>query len=179
VRIKAGYVPEFKGPIEGYLVNSITREGWRVAETHDRDDLMQEGYLVFIRCAARYPLLDTAKHFMALFKRAWANHVNDLSTKATRARQVGYKEPEDWLRRPVEQIGETDNAGVLAAMVRQAPREVMLVLNLFLSAPNELLALAMRNWDESKPEQLNERLCQLLGFPAGTPLVEKVRDYFH
>lgn len=139
---------------------------------------MQEGHIVFIRCAARYPLLDTGKHFMALFKRAWSNHLNDLSVKATRVRQVSHREPLDWLQRPVEQIGETDNAGMLAAMVRQAPREVLLVLNLFLSAPNELIALALRNWDDGKPEAMNDRLCQLLGFPAGTPLVERVREYF-
>lgn len=148
-------------------------------ETHDRDDLMQESYLVFLRCAARYPILDTGKHFMALFKRAWANHLNDLSTKATRVRQVSQRPQEDRAGRPIEQVGETENAGMLAAMLRQAPREVLLVLNLFLNAPSDVLALALRNWESGNQAAMDARLCQLLGLDQGTQVVQSVRDYFN
>src|ERR1700760_3791319 len=75
------YLPEWKGEIEGYVMNTITRHGWRVESTHRREDLKQEAYIVFMRCAAKYPMLDTPQHFMSLFKRAWTNALNDLSVK--------------------------------------------------------------------------------------------------
>jgi DNA-directed RNA polymerase specialized sigma24 family protein len=177
------YTPEFHGPIEGYLMNQITKDLWRVANTHDRQDLMQEGVLVFLRCAAKYSIIDTPQHFMALFKTAWAHHLNDLSVKATKARVMvseTHLDPEDGSEWNREAIGETDNAGALTLMVQQAPREVLMVLNLFLNAPQELLDLATKAWTKKGRRNANGNLIinKMLGLPDEADTLGKVNDYF-
>lgn len=177
------YTPEFNGPIEGYVMNWIGREYWRLKRTHEREDVKQEAYLVFLRCTSKYPIIDTPQHFMALFKTAWSNHVNDLSEKATKARalvpetHLDAEDGSEWRR---EAMGETDNAGALTLMVQQAPREVMMVLNLFLNAPQELLELATKAWASQghRNPHGNMMINKMLGLPADVDSLGKVNDYF-
>ena len=180
------YVPEWKGPIEGYVVNFLSKQLWRVRPLLEHDDAMQEAYLVFLRTAARYPMMDTPQHFMALFKTSWTNEFHDLSRKATNARiavsmsDLGGTD-EDGERWSVpEAVGETDNMGTLALMVKQAPREVLMVLNLFLTAPGELLELAHSTWRaQGKYNAGGERWAEkALGLPVGTSPLQQTEDYF-
>lgn len=177
------YVPEWKGPIEGYVVNSLSKQTWRVSSTHDRDDLRQEAYLVFLRCTARYPIIDTPQHFMSLFKTAWSRHMHDLAKKErvnhlmVPEAQLDREDETEWTR---DHVGDLDNEGRLAVLIRQAPREVLLVLNLLLSAPQELLDLATASWDRrgrgaGDPEELVSRLLGL--DPESRPL-SAVREHF-
>ena len=176
------YSPKFEGPIMGYVANSLTGHVWKVAPLYDRDDLMQEAYLVFLRCASKYPALDEGKHFMALFKTAWSNHMILLARKATKNRftvseaQLDRDDGSEWRR---EAPGDLDNEGLLRTMVRQAPSEVLMVLNLFLSAPAELLELATTTWSSqaSRGADPNEFVCRALGLPAGSKPIEQVREY--
>ena len=181
------YRPEWSGALEGYVVNFLAKNLWRLTPTHDRDDAMQEAYVVFLRCAAKYPLLDTPQHFMALFKTSWMNEFNDLSVKATTARKsvplsqlARIDENGDEVEYSKELAGATDNDGALALMIRDAPKEVMLVLNLFLSAPAELLELASATWKKNgKYSAGGERWVEkMLGLPTGTEPIKLTEDYF-
>lgn len=181
------YLPEFKGSIEGYCVNFLAKNLWRLGPTHDREDAMQEARLTFLRCAARYPLLDTPQHFMALFKTTWANEFNDLSVKATAARLIvsisalsRTDEDGDEYSPFAESVGETDNEGQLAVMMRQAPREVLLVLHLFLNAPAELLELASTAWRASGRYSADgERWAEkALGLKVGAAPLKQTKEYF-
>ena len=176
------YNPKFEGPIMGYVANSLPGHVWKVAPLYDRDDLMQEAYLVFLRCASKYPALDEAKHFMALFKTAWSNHVILLAKKATQNRftvpeaQLDKDDGSEWRR---DAPGDLDNEGLLRTMVRQAPSEVLMVLNLFLSAPAELVELASEAWSRQakRGADPNDFVCRALGLPAGARPIDKVREY--
>lgn len=179
------YKPVWKGPLEGYVVNYITRNLWRVAATQERDDLMNEAYLIFMRCCERYPDMDTPQHFMALFKRCWSNHFTDLANADTQVRghevpMLAPRDDEGSQIRVLEPLGELENAGVLACVVRQAPNEVLLVLQLFLSAPQELVELALSGWEahSSRKNQGSARINKLLGFPPSYDSVGAVREYF-
>lgn len=181
------YTPEWKGPIEGYVKNFLGKNLWRLKGTHDHDDAINSAYVMFLVCAQKYPMLDTPQHFMALFKTAWTNEFNDLSVKAGNARKAiamtdlgRVDEDGEQIDTPLESVGELDNAGTLALMVRQAPREVLLVLNLFLSAPQELLELAMVSWSRSGKYQAGgERWVEkMLGLKPGTCPIKKTEDYF-
>jgi len=177
------YIPEFKGPLEGYVVNYINKQHWRLARTHDREDMKREAHYVFLRCAAKYPIIDTPQHFMALFKTAWSNHVTDLSHKATAARaivsenQFDDDDEEAWAH---DHAGELDNDGQLAVMLRQAPREVLMVLNLFLNAPQELLDLATQAWVTSGRRRVdgNVMVGRLLGMDPEQDPLGQVHEYF-
>lgn len=176
------YTPKFKGEIEGYVVNHLKRNLWRIASTHDHRDAMQEAYLVFMRCCDKYPQTDTPQHFMALFKQAWTNRIIDLSAKSTKARAMVSAEVEgldgDYFDRDV--VGELDNAGYLLTLLRQAPAEVLLVLNLFLNAPKEVLDLATATWEQQGRRKGGESklLARMLGLPEGSDPIKATRDYF-
>ena len=179
------YKPQWKGPIEGYAVNYITLNLWRVQASCEHADLLQDAWLVYDRCAKKYPDMDTPQHFMALFKRALANHVNDLANRdsATRALIVPITERKDEEGADIElreHVGEMDNDGMLRVIVRQAPAEVMLVLQLFLNAPAELVEMALSSWnpDSNRRNQGSERLNRLLGLPTDFDSVGTVRAYF-
>lgn len=179
------YTPVYDGPIAGYVVNFIARNMWRTNRSHEFEDLKQEAYLIFMRCANKYPAEDTPQHFMALFKTAWSNHFTDLSNENTSLRaQVPmplYREEdgEDWQQ--VDRIGESDNDGALAVALRQAPQEVLAVLNLFLSAPQEVLDIALSSWrgrDRRCKTGGSKQICKLLGLPQDLDVMQKVHDYF-
>lgn len=178
------YLPEWEGPIEGWTVNFLAKHHWKVARTMPREDAMQEAVVVFLRLRRKYCMRDVdpvtdPPHFMALYKTSWQRHFIDLANADTEDR-VCTSMPEDHEGVEREQTGCTDNDGVLAVMVRQAPREVSMVLALFLNAPQELLDLALNSWRNAgrgRPAE-STRINQLLGLPSGYDSLGAVSEYF-
>lgn len=180
------YFPEFKGPVEGYAVNSARQNVWRVRRLYDIDDLKQEAYEVFLRVASRYQDLEGPAHFMALFKTAWNNHITDLARKDTASRIIVQETHDDCyafetnVAIPQNSIGDTDNDGYLATVLREAPREISMVLNLFLNAPQEILDIALESWqgrDFRKKTGGSLKICQLLGLDPNKDILKAVEDY--
>jgi len=178
------YSPTFKGPIEGYVANFATKHGWRVSRLHQREDIIQEAYLIFDRCVKAYPDVETPQHFMALFKRAWSNHFTDMANDDTRSRVIcQHTEFEtDDLTVSFEPVGELDGDGYLAVMLRQAPREIGMVLNLFLNAPQEMRDIALGAWSGKRDTRCkaggSKRICQMLGLDPSKDVMRAVEEYF-
>lgn len=176
----SSFTPEFKGPIEGFVVNFITKHAWKVARTVPREDLMQEAHVVFLRCRAKYVEVTEPKHFMALFKTAWLHHFTDLANADTAERCVYSSTPDDG-GVELERVGELRNDGELAVRLRQAPHEVKLVLQLFLNAPQEILDLALHSWRATDKRMLNGgtgKINKLLGLPPGCNIHQMMEEYF-
>lgn len=182
------YTPEWKGPIEGYVVNYIAKNGWKVAAMMDREDAKQEAYLVFVKCRERYQVED-APHFMALFKTSWHNRFLDMAEKdmdhrACMVPDVPASSGGDFEERGHAEgrAGDLENEGLLRIMVREAPEEIRMVLSLFLNAPQELLEHALGDWrpqgNRSCRDGGSGRLNKLLGLPEGRDTMQAVRDYF-
>lgn len=72
----------------GWLRKTVSRESWRVSSVCDQDELLQDGHLIYWRIAVRYPNATEPRHVMALFQRAFANHIIDLSRKRSRTDHV-------------------------------------------------------------------------------------------
>lgn len=178
------YKPEFKGPIEGWIVNQLAHGKlayWRVGHTLSREEVMQEAYECFLRCCKRFPksrAYNTPQAFMALFKRAWFNQFTDLASYDTEDRQcIRVDGNEIKLSEPV---GALENDGYLAIMLREAPREVQTVLSVFLNAPSELLEMACEAWriqGHNNPAG-SRHLNKLLGLDPSCDPVKLVEDYF-
>ena len=177
------YLPTFEGPIQGYAANNIQQNLWKVQPLYEREDMMQEAWLVFIRCAGKYPQLDTPQHFMSLFKMAWSRHVIDLAKKASAARRCSSAtmlDREDGSAYQREVVGDFDNDGQLLTILRQAPREVMMVLNLLVNAPTELLELAQSSWDrrqkrgQKDPEKF---VAECLGLDSESRPLQRTQEY--
>jgi len=178
------YKPEFKGPIEGWVVNQLKTQYWRVAGTMGRDDVMQEAYLVFLRCQRKYPEIDTAKHFMALFKTAWSRQFTDFANADTASRIITemprVRIDDDYVE--LEPVGALDNDGYLAVLLREAPREVNMVLNLFLSAPQEIIEVALGSWngrDKRCKTGGSRKINQMLGLPPDLDVLKLTEEYLN
>lgn len=181
------FVPRWEGLIEGYVMNTIPKNFFRVEVMMTREDYIQEAYVVFLRVKNKYEgqiKADEPQHFTALFKRAWANRLNDLSNEATSIREhfvPDHNEDSSGTHRESLSVGETDNEGALAVLIRQAPREVAMVLNLFLNAPQEILDVALEPWrgkDRRFAGGGSARICQLLGLDPNVDVMQRVEDYF-
>lgn len=173
------FEPKFEGEIEGYVANFLHVNHWRVASTVLWQDCEQEAYVVFLRCKRKYKV-DNPAHFMSLFKTAWFNCFTDLSNENTAHREM-FDWIEDAVAMPLECAGETENDGYLATLIRQAPRDVTLVLNLFLNAPQEMLDIALSGWvngDKRSKSKGSKKINRLLGLSPDQDTMGKVAEYF-
>jgi len=175
-RAKLKFRPQFKGEIEGWAVNYISRNVWKLGLEHEFDDLLQDAYFYFLKCTDRYSTVVEPKHFMSLFKTCLRNHFYELANQRTRRAEV-HTEVE-------QQIELTDDIDEL---------ETRLLLD---SAPTEITALLEAlginaGLEATKPqphfrhangtrETNNERLCRLVGVdPAEVDMVGKVLNWVH
>lgn len=182
------YIPKFEGPIEGWFINFSRANYWRVSRTVPWDDLAQEAYICFLRVSKKYPETETPQHFMALFKTSWTNKFIDLANQDTRNRcVVSMNQPpkagdsEDDYVGQYDPVGDLDTDGDLAIMLRQAPREVLMVMNLLLNAPTEIVEVALASWrgkDKRCRAGGSKQICKLLGLPLDLDVMQIVDDYF-
>lgn len=63
------FLPQWRGPVEGYAKNQIQKLLPRVKYFVEYDDLLQEAFEVYLFCRCRYTRVDNGAWFMALFKR--------------------------------------------------------------------------------------------------------------
>jgi hypothetical protein len=177
------YTPTFTGSIEGWTVNYCKLNFWRVNGSMEWDDLMQEAYLVFLRCVGKYPELETPQHFMALYKTAWFHAFTDFAHVDTKLRLLVSETTltQEGEEVSYEPIGDLNHDGSLATLIRQAPKEVLMVLNLFLSAPTEIVEMALTSWkgrDRRCSTGGSKRICQMLGLPTNLDVLQMVEDHF-
>lgn len=177
--------PRFNGPIEGYVVNQLRSNFWRVERSMEREDVLQEAYIVFLRVQAKYPDVEMGPHFMALFKIAWHNQFTEFTNEDTKLRALvampTHRGEDGDDGAEVEQLGSLDMDGALGVAIEQAPSEVKAVLNLFLNAPTEILETALRGWNgRNKKERTggSKRICQLLGLDPNLDVLAMTEAYF-
>jgi DNA-directed RNA polymerase specialized sigma24 family protein len=116
--------------MSGWIVNEARRNYWRVARWYDLADLVQDGYLSYAKCKARYghlfnnpPTKGERKWFMALVQRTFHNHIYDLAMEKTHCPEV----TEAWLAEKEEKqaasVPANDIADAAAVLLR-APAEI-------------------------------------------------------
>ena len=177
---KPAYVPEFQGVLEGWTVNHIKKNMWRVRATQEFEDVMQEAHCVFLKLKLYYAdTVTEPQHFTALYKTSWQRKFIDLANADTAQRaETHWDETENRDGHAMhEPIGELNNDGELATMLRQAPNEVLQVLNLFLNCPQEILDLALTSWDRRFSGGGSKKICQLLGISPQRDVMGATIDY--
>lgn len=172
------YKPEFKGPIQGFVVNFVNKNYWRVQRVMEREDVHQEAYLVFLRLQRKFPDLESGAHFMALFKTSWIRRFHDISKVDTKSRM--FLSADTDFAQDTLTPGKCYNDGPLGVMLRQAPSEVRSVLSLFLNAPTEILEVLLKDFESPSSARLDgggKSINRALGFPANFNAIKEVRDY--
>jgi len=163
---------------EGWAKGFVFKNAWRVSNTMDRKEALQECAFCFAKCL-KYTTgyggeVDNPKWFMSLFQRSVVNHFNTLATRDKRA----FSESGSPLSRSEEFPEIThgwsesdDPAGVayeygdgpLLAAISGASAELKQVLMVIASAPTELLALLLR--EDSDETAWSRRMCRLCRVP--------------
>lgn len=180
---------QFDRGLTGWLTNYARRNHWRVQSFITEEDLVQDGYLLAVKCARRYGTELEQRHFMALVQRSFSNHIADLARDAGRikevhasdyAEDVGESEGSVWQKL----LGSDSELATLAVTLAEAPKEVVDVLSLLATEAGRaaLCTPFRRSRSTGARESSNERLCRLLSVqgydPEDTDLVETVRNYF-
>ena len=143
--------------VRGWIYNTARANMWRVSSHIDLADLMQDGYLIWVKVTAKYPNVTSQKHRMGLFKTAFTNHIHDLSKKHSRLDLVAEAD----LDTPMEVMleGVDPNADPdLAFIIKQLPPALMRVLSRMIET-NSPYRLRL---DHTR-ETTNERLCRFAG----------------
>lgn len=152
--------PQFKGPIEGYLVNTINRNYWRVEKVMSREDLYQDGVMIFCLVRTRYArIVDNPAWFMSLYKRALNNHIHDV------ARVQRKLSEQDALPDQIESTTDSIEAAEVAGLFEQAPPEVAEIVRLFLYAPVEVWQVLSKAWNArgNRAKKGKETIARALG----------------
>lgn len=145
-----------------WLLNTARSNFWRVCHWMELEDLIQDGYMHFVRVCNRYPGSNPSQR-MALFKVVYKNHLNVLSQKRTRKPELSYMDystPEDpdGFERILPPSKFTD-----LTPLTTAPEPIRKVLSIFGSTKG-LLALRQEYKCRGRQrETRNERLCKLCG----------------
>lgn len=155
-----------------WLLKTARQHYWRVSAFMDFDDLVQEGLWKWCYVVRKYEHIDHMPHLMALFKTAFNNHLNTITSKNSRHKMEFF---EDLLPgASVEEVLSNaclvtieDNSAVFTERLAMAPPLVRKLLNalLELDGPTPLKGHARCREDGTR-ETTNERLCRLIGADA-------------
>lgn len=175
LRVMRGWKPSWSGGeggvggVEAWAKKFISQNLWRVRPLFDADDLLQDAYYYFLFVQERYPEVVDSKHFFALFKTCFRNHVTGLSNKRTKENTCVMSALSDEMSAAAldEAAQRADNDGgfsdvELHLLLDEAPPELRLALERIV---REQLP---RERDGVLRETTNNYLCRLSGLVPGS-----------
>ena|SRR3990167_850846 len=118
------------GAIKGVAIKLADKNLWRFHNQLSVDELIGEAYICYRVVKDRYQV-ENDKHFMALFKRVFTNHLHDLAMKAS---QRGFRGTKRWKGPEPESIegeeavermpGDLNNDGFVKVLFLELPEEL-------------------------------------------------------
>lgn len=122
------YRPQWTPELEGYTVTTVKKSWPGVADIYEFDDLLQEAYVIFLRCrrAFRSRGGNDAAIFMALYKCSLDRRLKSLALLRRRYSCLGYtdKDVEGQLVEDTSVIAEFN------LLLQRLPQELVTVLAL-------------------------------------------------
>lgn len=172
------YKPEWEGFVYKIADYQVSKNMWRFGPYIDRQDAMQEAYIIFLTLSKKYKV-EKPQHFNTLFSTALRNKFIDIAKysngyKRNIPKEVLYEnislENGVFVEEDSNKFVHNDNNGALVVMMEQAPEEIKKVLRLFFTAPIEAVRKLV-NMDERS-------ICREVGIKAGTPIKKMMEEYF-
>lgn len=156
--------------LRGWIVNTAKKNLWRVPSRYDLSDLIQDGYLCYCICNLRYRHVKEQRHFMALVKRTFINHIHDLATERTRLIETLVVPDSPSL----VQVEPGD--ALFNVLLNQLPAELkQLLVTLIRDSKN----IPMLRSEDGTRETRNQYLCRLLNVDPELVDIEQVfREHF-
>lgn len=171
--------------LRGFIYNEARKNYWRVASWYDLEDLIQDGFMCYAKCYARYGSTVTdQKHFMALVQTTFSNHIMTLYNKHRHQTEHAISallgedgSEEAFLDRHSTPEEGPENLGVL---LRQAPAEIKQLIALLVGDGAKAVSFAKKRAGRfTVRETSNELYCRLLGLdPETNDIAGKVRSFF-
>jgi DNA-directed RNA polymerase specialized sigma24 family protein len=167
------FLPQWRGPLEGYAVKTIHKMLPRLFPTYEFDDLYQEAYTVYLLCVKRYSkAVDNPAWFMSLFKVCLKHRLIDMIKRAFKTVKTVPIE--------VEQItASVEQEGALNHVLGKLPAELAEMLRLFLASSKELVGIEKtlhRQTEKSLELQLVELLLADLPEDIGDDKTYPIRE---
>lgn len=125
-RIRPTWHPTWTRDIEGWTANQVRKNLWRFDRAEDFDDIMQDARLLFCTLERKYPIVNEAAHFFALFKTSLLRMFIDKA----RVRHKSVIDQEvctDDVALEMKVSG-TPNYGFFNVMLEEMPEELKLIL---------------------------------------------------
>lgn len=116
--MKIQFVPRWPGSINGRAVNLCRQFYSSLAAHYEMEDLLQEAYIVFMRCKGRFQIGGGPALFMAFFSVALANKLRSMITCCPR---YIFIDDADQIQ-PAEPV--QDDLAFLLCVLREVPSEI-------------------------------------------------------
>lgn len=117
--MKIKFRPRWNAALQGHAVNVIRKFYPRLVSDYEFDDLLQEAFIVYMRCKERYgATVDNPRWFMALFSRSLVNKLINLTEKA--GRYISIEALDEDFPEPATQYDEA----YMTCLLRELPVEV-------------------------------------------------------
>lgn len=163
---------------KGWLVQTARKNLWRVPDSYELRDLVQDGYWHWARIVHRYEVMPnrirSRKHLMGLFKITFINHVNDLSKRKSRMVEVAFDDLPPAVTARMQYSAAQDLIGLAPPLVKLAFVAIMS------DDGARRMRSAYRVYAGGARETLNERLCRLTGLdPKVFDLPDEMKRYLH
>lgn len=183
--------PYIDAGLRGFILNTARREYWRVCELCDLSDLVQDGVMLAWKCYQRYVLPRTdltgskgdRRWFQALVKTSFMNHISSLAAKhkgvsvRPAADFAALAEDGDAYDVLEQNAPPAPELGTLAALLAQAPRELLELVRLLAGDGKEALSFLRKG--RAGRETTNEYYCRLLNVnPRERDLLKELREHF-
>ncbi len=123
----------FDSRLRKWVIATAHKQHWRMPRWMTVDDIVQEGYVCFVKCQKRYRFThpewgSDKQQFMAYFKTAFSNRLHTLARKRTETPEIAASAVnlddegtvESWQRNAAV-LGDAS----LAALLASAPEEVL------------------------------------------------------
>lgn len=164
------------GVAEGYAINQMRANLWRMHGRESLSDLVHEAWLIYQKVHSRYAKeTDSPKWLMALFAVALQNRITDLARKTRRSScEVGDDELADVAAS--DRFEPIDSVVELVTAIENAPSEIRAALLVLLNAPDELLEVIQAAARRS-PRRASRIMCYLTGQQSDNELWSRARHY--
>ena len=154
----------------GWICSTAKKNIWRVPHWYGLDDLIQEGYICYCVCNRKYGHELELRHFMALVKVSYINHIHDIANLKTR-NSAELMVPTD---SPAFSRVEPE-ASTFFTLLKQLPSELQELLTILINDAKEIPMLR----DGRNRENTNQYLCRLIGIdPTCVNLQAVFREHF-
>lgn len=172
---------ELPTPIVGWIYNHARKNYWRVAAYYEMDDLIADGLMCAYKVREKYEkgrkILDD-KHFMALVKTTFCNHIGDLlrRRRAVDDSSIHLADLAENETTALDLLSSFDlGDSEFSTMLNDMPDHLRRVVELYMRCPEKIRQRTRERIRDR--ETMPERLNRLTGFPENLDFETELRSF--